>query len=98
MPFAHVPGELRKPMQSALRVPQRREHHVGPKPRAVFADSPSFVHALSALGCFRHYLFRLAIHHTFRRTKHGNEGNGTPAQELAEATHRGPTPDARRTI
>ena len=71
MPFAHVPGELRKPMQSALRIPQRREHHVGPKPRAVFADSPSFVHVLAALGCFRQCLFWLAIHHIFWRIKHG---------------------------
>src|SRR5256884_3830298 len=71
-PYTTLFRSLGKPMQAALRIPQRREHHVGPKPRAVFADSPSFVHALSALGCFRQYLFRLADRKSTRlNSSHG---------------------------
>src|SRR6266478_6274428 len=57
-------------MQISPWVPQRRDHDVCPETRAVFTDSPPFVLALSALSCFRKFLFGLATRHIFSRIKH----------------------------
>src|SRR5258707_7955567 len=58
-------------MQNSFGVPQRSDDDVCPETRAVFADSPSLVLALSQLSCFNQFSFRLATHHIFSRIKHG---------------------------
>src|ERR1700739_4048234 len=60
VPFRPVPRNFGEALQTSVGVSKRRNDHVSPETRAVFADSPPLVFNLTAPLCLLQDMLRLA--------------------------------------
>src|SRR5438093_4125050 len=76
--LGQIPGHLGEADQGPLRVPNRRDHHIGPEAGAVLADAPPFVLELPVPDRPIQLPLRLSLSHVLRQIEAGE----VPAENL----------------